>query len=877
MERFFGMQTFRRAGVGRLETLSVSSVAVEPDTVYALSLAVDGIVVKSWAGETAVKDFSFDYSGAAGSGHTVVATVVSQLNGTTYTDTRTLSFTVGGLNIVLTDYSGHSSAATAILVHEGDTIVLPELEWGWSYKVPNERFLALEGLVLTAVEPGIVGVGVYKGTTRMDTIAVVVLPEAPEGGNVYVYDETVSTGDRIWDSADAWKRVGSDTNDSWPCQPGDIAVLPFYDATGTVYLRHKSGFSVGGILFGHFLDVSLKCVLERHSSVGTQTITFERPDDEPAFAKVTANTTTDLNNTLCFGGYAINLEIASPTLFDACSCATNTTLNQGFTTFSSCTVNIPTNSYLAIDGLPGYELNMGGTIGPPTLTGEGMFWKKGMGGITFGSQNGFHGTILDTSHGHLISFNRAAPIFWNGGGGTNVSIAIAGWVYPHLGNPSVSSGGCGWFRTGWDPAHGAEAAHPAVPWNPRKTMTLRGGAYEASSTENDGWGVGVRSSRIYENLVVGSGMSYVSEANDYRSNSSGHPINYIEWGALDHEDKGTLVIWDHSRRSVAATTTSTNAMTVILNHDAHLVGQGKDGDCLSSDVYPIIPWIVAPTTTEDDNWRMTMFASFDSEGRLTRPVWNNTALDAAASPYSNAYLWDQTIEIETDVTLNSLFMNNSGKNKWLGAGRTLTLTSGGLVLYGNNTAIGQSGRTDNGSLVLGDADHPAYVFARSSDASKPNQIWADVTAPGGFVSSFSGALVLGGCQTNILEELVVNAGVLTLGTANAACSLRRNLDVRVCSGAELAVPRTDAIKGTFLRLDGVDGQFGTVTLDADTSCKKCYLRDWPVAPEWETLPRGSYGSSDSAAENIRDDLFAGTGILDVKTDDQKDPTILLVR
>ena len=623
--------------------------------------------------------------------------------------------------------------------------------------------------------------------------------------------------------------------------------------------------------------------MERHSSTGTHTITFNRGDGEPAFVKVTPNTTTSRENKLRFGGYEIIIECASSVETDACSNPTDDTLQRGFITYSACTVHIPEGRYWAVDGIPGYYINMGGTIGPPKLTGEGMFWKKGMGGITFEKQNDFRGTLLDTGHGHLGGYNRAASIFWNGGGGTNVSITVAGWSPPRLGSPAEdSSSGYGRFRTGWEHFYGAEAAHPDVPWNPRKTMTLRGGSYIAYSTQNGpSWGgPGSKSLRLYEKLVVGPGRSFVSVRGN-TSNKDGHPTNWVQWDDLEHEDKGTLVLFDWSRRSVAATQDSTNSVAMLPQHAAFLVGHGADGDCLSSDVYPIIPWIVAPTSTDDSSWRNTMFASFDADGRLTRPVWNNTALDAAASPFSNAYLWDKTIQIGADVTLNSLFMNNGGKNKYLGAGRTLTLTSGGLVLHGNNTAIGLPGRTDNGSLVLGDATHPAYVFAKASNASQPNQIWADVTAPGGFVSSYSGALVLGGSQTNIAEELVVNAGVLTLGTAELGCSLVNNLPIRVCAGATLVAPRPDAVKKSILWFDGADGQFGRIELPDGIAaqCKKAWWRDYPRTPEWTSLPRGVYGSSESSVTGdfVRDDLFSGPGTLKVVSDDCIDPMIMILR
>ena len=329
---------------------------------------------------------------------------------------------------------------------------------------------------------------------------------------------------------------------------------------------------------------------------------------------------------------------------------------------------------------------------------------------------------------------------------------------------------------------------------------------------------------------------------------------------------------------------STNTMTIVKNHGAFLVGAGADGDCLSSDVYPIIPWIVASTTGDDSGWRMTMFASFDAEeGRLVRPVWNNTALDAVASPFSNAYLWDKTIQISSNVVVNSLFMNNSGKNKWLGAGRTLTITSGGLVMHNNNTAIGQPGRTDNGSLVLGDANHPGYVFAKASNASQPNQIWADVTAPGGFVSSYSGALVLGGSQTNIAGEIVVNAGVLTLGTAEYDCKLASDLPIRICAGATLGLPRTDTVNRNTMWFDGAAGQFGKieVTKGVAAKCKKAYWRDYPETDEWHPILRGIYTGDAATALAVGaiydPDHFSGTGTMEVLRDDSVIPLVLRLR
>ena len=865
------------AGEG-LETLAVSTLVVDPGTTYSLSISVDGIVVRTWTEQTEPGTFSVDYN-AAGP-HTAVAEVSCSYGGNVYTDSRSAFFSIGSSRIVVADYADHCSAATAIRVYPGDVVVLPELPWGLSYRVLNERFLSIDGLVVTALEPAVAGVAICSGDSVVNTMAVLVLPESIKGGDVYIYNENSSTK-ALWTRVETWEKIGSAQSDSWPCRPNDIAIVPFYDTTGTQYISHESNFSVGGILFGSFRDVETTCILERHKDASSSVVTFERTDDAPAFVKVTPNTTTARTQTLRFGGHDILVDCVSSVVADSCSGTAHVDINRGKIAYEKCTIHIPEGNYWAVDGLPGYGLNMNSTIGTPQLTGQGTFWKKGMGGITFENQNAFYGTVLDTSHGKFGDFNRAAPVFWHGPGGTNVSVSVAGSVAPRLGNPSISLSGYGWFRTGWDPAYGGEAPHPDVPWNPRKTMTLHGGSYNASSTEKSVWGVGVRNPCIYEKLVVAAGMSYVGEGD--RDNRAGHPINYIEWVALEHQDKGSLVIYDPSRRNVAAEASCTNTMTIIKGHEDFLVGQGLDGDCLISDVYPIIPWLVAPTSTDDSSWRNTLFASFDENGRLARPTWSNAALDEAASPFSNAYLWDKTIEISSNVVVNSLFMNNSGKNKWLGEKRKLTITSGGLVMHGNSTAIGQPGRIDNGLLVLGDASHPAYVFAKASNLSSPNQIWADVTAPGGFVSSYSGALVLGGDQTGIGNELVVNAGVLTLGTAEAGCALAKDLPIRICSGATLGLPRADTVKLNTMWFDGVAGHFGKIEVQEGVAakCKKAYWRNYPETDEWQPILRGVYtgdAATSIAVGAIYDpDHFAGSGTIEVLRDDSVSPLVIRLR
>ena len=363
------------------QRLSVSTLAVEPGTSYALTISIDGATARTFVDQTSTRTFEVSFSGAPNSTHVVVATASAVYLGRTYTTAERLVFALGGNNVIVTDWSAHCSAATAIRIHAGDTVVLPSLLSGWRYRVLNERFLAMDGLEVTALEPAVAGIEVWNGDNLMDTIAILVLPEAIEGGDVYVYKEDSSTKD-LWTRSSTWEKLGSAENDSWPSRAGDVAVVPFYGTEGTFYLRHESDFAVGGILFGSFRDATSELVLERTKAAGTtKTVTFERADGEPAFVKVTPNTGAERSTKLRFGGYAIVLECASSVETDSCSSPTNSAILRGYVTYESCTVDIPEGRYWSVDGLPGADLNMSGTVGPPNLTGEGTFWKKGLGGI----------------------------------------------------------------------------------------------------------------------------------------------------------------------------------------------------------------------------------------------------------------------------------------------------------------------------------------------------------------------------------------------------------------------------------------------------------------------------------------------------------------
>ena len=854
-------------GTGGTIDFTFPMTAVYDGATVEAVLTYDGVAAGT---QTTGVPATLSWTGVAAASGTATATVVATATlpngGGTFTKTWTVSVVPGATSTVVADVSAYASAAGALWVRPGDVAVLPELTGGATYQVLNDRFASISGNALTALEPGIVGIRCVDANFVTNVMGVVVLPDAIGGGSVYVYDETKSDGSFDWSRPACWKKVGSASNDSFPQNADDIAILPFYVKTSTQYVRHRANIAVGGLYVGMIRpDASLVCVLERYKDDPTRTVTFQRTDGEPVSVKVCPNGENNCSSTLRFGGYCIDVVWASDTIVDCCSSETDTSLCRGLVDVANTTnPGVSTNTVaatLTFQGLPGYYMSGNGC----TVTmngvwrGTGEIIKKGWGGIAFpGDFSQFEGKVYEMSGpnpGDMAA--TAAGVLMRAAGASNVVAHVYGWgsfspstgamSYNGLSQGSLATGGSGVL-----PEFGAQG--------PAKGLYMHGGTYRASAIDKTGWGVGGKDEKAFDVLSVGAGLNYISIEGG-KGNGSGKPINVVTARTLAQTDKGTLVIYDPSCNN-APSLGVTNSMFTAQAWAGHAVG--ATADPLASDVYPIIPWIVFNRSSDFNN---VSFATFDAAGRLVKSYSVNTEIDAVRSEDSNAYVNAKSINrnssTKPNLVMRSLFLNDSGKTRTLGAGRTLTITSGGLVLHGGGSSIGlPSGGADNGALVLGDAMHPAYVYAKSF-GNDPNQIWATTTAAGGFVKSWTGNLVLGGDQTGIANEIVVNGGSLALGTDAKDCELTEGLPIRVCAGATLKLPYEGTVEKSPIKLDGSAEAFGKIELPVNQTCASLSVRDVYESDAWTALPAGTYGSSVSGAEFVRDDLFAGPGVLTV--------------
>lgn len=834
------------------------------------------------------------WSGITSAAGPAVATVelTAELDGRTYTQTYSATITAGSSAVSVTDIADHMTAATSVRVHAGDVITLPELSGTDSYIVGNKLFASLEGNVLTALRPGILGVHcVTANGTTTNTLAVIVLPEKIGDGEIYIYDETAVAGDNNgrWHTESFWEKVGSETRDSYPCRTNDIAIIPFYTTTTGKSINLNGDVILGALFFGGFQDSKATANLGTTNSQYTRKITFARTDGNPAVVQSCSSATAaDRRASISFGNAKIDYGV--DTVVSGSWDGTDTFAAQGRVLYGDNAIStIPEGVTVTFVEFDPQATENSQTFRAGRLVGGGTFWNRSAANIKIDGKDAladFTGLLRDSSRGNLGT-GRSGPILVRTPSATNTLYELVGLVATSSSSQPEhnSTNSVGRFYTGWEPAYGA-TFYGETNWFPACGLVMHGGTHHSRATETNNWANAVwwvRERKVGERLDVACGFNYIYETE--RDTARGHPINWLEYNSLSHENNATLRITDPSRYSLASSAEKTNNVTILHGVSAFKVGAAGDPEASMS--YPIVPWIAGPVANNDQS--VVLFACFDEYDRYIRPNYHSDSLETWG-PTDNAIVWSKdktSINLSADLVLNSLVLDDSGissSQKQLGEGRTLAITSGGLIFSNSGAVIGtENGGANNGALVLGDATHPAYVWAKGSSASSPNQIWANVSAPGGFVAAYTGHLVLGGDQTGIGGEIAVNAGTLHLGTAGSGCSLARDIPIRIYANATLKLPNASSASGAILKFDGAAGWFGKVEVPSGVAakCRKAYWRDYPETEEWQPIPLGVYSGDETTAENtpgcVYDPVhFAGAGTVQVLKDDMAKGRFLII-
>ncbi len=858
-------------GGTRLE-MSISDLAEGAVVNATLSIGTtteNTTLVESWNGISTFPA-TLSYMDSASSGTFLAKCVLtSTYAGTEYALTNTLWFTAG-LNtyvaLALDDLAG-------LRLKVGESVALPELSVQSNfYRILNGRVGEFDsgGTVITAIGPGGTGVELWEYDPALGEVALsetgglIVAPEPIGGGRVYLFRETASAWN--WNDAANWECVSDPGYIGYPNAVDDVAMILYYNQGGKTMTIGTTGIpsvTIGELYAGQLKSVATNLRLQGGNSE-VRSINFKRSNGDAARIQLTGGAHDSKEFNFYLGGNGdstrLTLNAVSDIEYDAGYTFVDDTQQRSKLSWDRLDVDIPEGrTFRIVNGHPAGAVNQGTWcyIGPNTrFTGAGLLWHDSMLNVQLDYTDfmDFSGTIRDTGFGHGW-YDRSANIQFKTPYVPNAALEISGFVTKDF-NGSTSAGYCAWGIN-----HGYGDSGPVANRMPERSLTISGGLIEVRHERNTSWGAGSVQTNMTDLLEIGKGLSCISMYVNNDFNES-FPTNTFTVGSLAAVSKGTLVINEPRTRN----NNNTIKGIVTLNGFAeHAVGGSGD---LESETYPVIPWIVA----WHGNQYTIRFAAVNEQNQMHRPVYVNVAPDDVADPLQNVYADNQSIALGADLTINSLWLQNRNKSKRLGENRTLTISSGGLILHGDATKIGeQSGGVENGSLVFGNT---AYIYTVSTSDTAPAEIWARVAAPQGLVCGYFGNLLLAGDQTGIKDEIVVNNGKLFLGSLDGTVKAQIDADVRIVSqNATVKVNVPGTLDNSNVLFDDAFQFAGKIELPPGQTekCRMLFIGD-----SEKSMPRGTYGSSASGAEFIDDVHFLGTGILDVTRDNLTPPTIMVV-
>ena len=807
----------------------------------------------------------------AASGTYVAKYVFSaDFGGKTYSTTNTQAFTVGRNVYAVASLSDLGSLRPKV----GETVRLPVLTSVYdTYLVLNSRVAKLDGsgLSVTALAAGGTGIELWSYNSSIQsnllttTGSMIVVPEPVGAGKVFVFKETPNAN---WTDASRWECVTQPSYVGYPQNRDDVAMVLL--ATNTS-LRLSVGDAttrtntIGELYVGQLRNVAADIRLQGYLAT-TGTLCFARSTTNAAAIMLTGGANNSRSFTLNLGhesstAYRLGVDVSSDLIIDAGYCFVDSTWQRNKVQWDHATAHIPEGrSVRFINGHP-YDSGSIASWLPLNsnciLTGSGTLWNDSAMTINlYPDLSAFRGTVRDTGYGHS-SYDRNANIQLFVNKGTNVTLELSGFqstdwnIYTSAGF-AASGINHGWGEPGSNPGN----------LIPKAGVMLKGG-FLYLRPDNSSW-LGPLTNQT-DRLMIGRGLSRLQI--DKRDDVA-NPINTFTANVITQQNCGTLYLMD--QRMMTGVDTN-RALTTFGNFKQVAIGGSGS---LASLTYPVVPWVSCRlgNTTEIG------FLAANESNIVTRPTLVATNLNDYVDTQDNAYVFNKSITLTEDKTVNSLILRNENyassgtANQSLGYGRTLTITSGGLILDYGNTSIGRSDSITNaGNLVFGNT---AYVYATGTAAS-PNQIYASITAPHGLVCAHTGTLVLAGNQTGIDGEIVVNNGTLYLGKIDGTVKAEIDADVRIVSqNAKVQVTASGTLNKSNIRFDDVYDFCGKLVLPAGKVeiCKKLFIEDWE-----NSLPRGTYGATGSGADNIDDVHFSGTGVLFVTQDTAIVPMVILVR
>ena len=550
----------------------------------------------------------------------------------------------------ISDITEHNTPEKALWVHLGDTIELPDAE----YTVNNGRFVSVAGNVLTAEKPGIVGVWPTATTDKQnETMAIIVLPDAKGEGKVFVCDKK-DWGHQQWCSAGAWKQVGVETNDTYPHNPDDIAIIimrGYSNYQDDFSANINSDISLGKLYVGCYWDIqSYKFQLQTENANGV-VITFESAVGDSSGIHLCSNSGYNIQS---WGKEVRELDLRI---------RENITIrikDSGYADYEFTPLEDPTDddarnhlmAFLRFEPGSVLQLDDGATFGAVnassfargqesfahielngTLTGQGDYLNRNSCVTRLnGDFSGFGGNIVESSGIHQDIDYRAGSLWaWKPTGLENAGFTLAGYI-KRTDYQVYSTGDSSAYVLIGNRNENGDGTGPVGSRLPMKDWSLNGGWLQFDGERRlgkdpDVWTEGSVLSNSVNLMSVDAGFTRIGVNGPAADKNAALPTNLFYAAQMNHPAKGTVTFADES----VFRDQSYRARTVIGNIAEHLVGKGEDP--VESDYCSIVPWMASEHSYfgGGGSWISLGFAAFDSDGRLCRMKrsgWdpNNTAV-----------------------------------------------------------------------------------------------------------------------------------------------------------------------------------------------------------------------------------------------------------
>ena len=823
-----------------VETLGISCLSLEVGASYFVSLAVDGTTVKSWSDQTSAAGFAHTWSGPAGSGHSAVFTVSSNLDGTPYSETYPFSFTVGSTVAAVRDLVDLGS----MILRVGDTLVVPALEAGESLVWDTNAVVSVEGTTFFALEPGANRIRRYgadpvtgEPTLSQDGVLIVAPKDEDLHGGLFV-NRTAANGTINWCNASSWQKISGPDGKDWPDGPGDVALiyLPLTQYTVTVDLGNNA------VTVGHLGLGSTHSGNQVYLSKGT--LTFRTADGSESWLRMAGRNEG-----------AGNLTIGA---------------------------SIVLANDLVVDGMGvkdmGLVFNGVLDVGPHVFTTDRVPFRSSGARMSSG-QIQFNGDVLGSGEIRLCADSTASL------GGFPVRKSFTGVWNPAACNHNGDYGGSALFLGNAYLGHASSELKVSGAWiadkDNRKGASVRTGwsnGYQFTAPTNF-WRGGVMPPKV---TLDGGELNLITQGpldgkykDDVREDwyeigefrlASG-PMGNL-WSGISTWHDGvypnthtviTNLVAEAGATAAFGLDTSADRKYGVISNDFHIVNSPAAA-WDSGEGYEILPFFFPNA----ENQNRSVVVRDTATGRVTkvepdgdasatgiRQLGNNGRND----PMADGSEWEA---VAVYPWAHAYFAQPNS---------TVKILSGYLNVV--STPFAPPDHANSASSTVDFGNRTAYVYVNRQNDTV--DIGCRVAGTAGFVKSAGGTLQLHQPMDGLSGGVWVGAGRLSLLDD---ATLGDN-DVAVAAGAKLRIAGISPF-GREARLDLEDRDWistsSSVELDngAENRVRRLYVNG-------VSQKRGTYGATGSGAEFIDDKHFSGTGVLKVLRDDLANPLVIRLK